>query len=74
MNKTFVLGLSIGVMSLASYAKTPQVDVIVFNADVRTSNPAKPKAQAFAVKEGKFLAVGNNSFYPAYGNRAHARY
>ena len=62
MNKTFVLGLSIGVMSLASYAKTPQVDVIVFNADVRTSNPAKPKAQAFAVKEGKFLAVGNNSF------------
>lgn len=62
MNKTFVLGLSISVMSLASYAKTPQVDVIVFNADVRTSNPAKPKAQAFAVKEGKFLAVGNNSF------------
>lgn len=62
MNKKLVLGISIGVISLASYAKTPQVDVIVLNADVRTSNPAKPKAQAFAVKDGKFVAVGNNTY------------
>lgn len=62
MNKKLWLAISIGVISLNSYAQTPQVDVIVLNADVRTSNPAKPKAQAFAVKDGKFLAVGDNRF------------
>ncbi|CAM5608474.1 N-substituted formamide deformylase [Mycolicibacterium aubagnense] len=35
-------------------------DLIVVNADVRTADPAKPKAQAFAVEGGKFAAVGGN--------------
>ncbi|MFD9897543.1 amidohydrolase [Mesorhizobium sp. NPDC059025] len=35
-------------------------DLIVVNADVRTADPAKPKAQAFAVEGGKFAAVGSN--------------
>ena len=29
-------------------------DLIVFNADIRTSDPKSPIAQAFAVKKGKF--------------------
>lgn len=35
-------------------------DLIVVNADVRTADPAKPKAQAFAVEGGKFAAIGSN--------------
>lgn len=35
-------------------------DLIVVNADVRTADLAKPKAQAFAVEGGKFAAVGSN--------------
>lgn len=62
MNSKLWIGLSLGIMSLASYAQHPQADVIVIHADVRTSNPAKPKAQAFAIKAGKFLAVGDNQF------------
>jgi predicted amidohydrolase YtcJ len=35
-------------------------DTIVWNAKVYTSDPALPTAQAFAVKNGKFIAVGSN--------------
>ncbi|EKU56569.1 amidohydrolase family protein [Acinetobacter sp. WC-323] len=62
MKKKLLLGLAVGIISLAGHAQIPQVDVIVINADIRTSNPAKPKAQAFAVQNGKFLAVGDNQF------------
>ncbi|HEX4936409.1 MAG TPA: amidohydrolase family protein, partial [Gemmatimonadaceae bacterium] len=37
-----------------------EADRIVVNARVLTSDPAMPRAQAFAVKDGKFLAVGRN--------------
>jgi predicted amidohydrolase YtcJ len=33
-------------------------DLIVINADVRTVDPAVPDATAFAISEGKFVAVG----------------
>ncbi|BCX73240.1 hypothetical protein TOL5_14400 [Acinetobacter sp. Tol 5] len=56
------LSLSLCLMSVATHAQESQVDVIVINADIRTSNPAQPKAQAFAVNKGKFIAVGNNAF------------
>jgi predicted amidohydrolase YtcJ len=36
-------------------------DLIVVNARVLTSDPALPKAQAFAVRDGKFLAVGSSA-------------
>ncbi len=35
-------------------------DLVVVNADVRTVDPAKPKVQAFAVEDGKFVAIGGN--------------
>ena len=36
------------------------VDLIVYNANVYTVNEAFSKAQAFAVKDGKFVAVGDD--------------
>jgi predicted amidohydrolase YtcJ len=38
-----------------------EADLIVVNSRVLTSNPAMPRAQAFAVKDGRFLAVGSNA-------------
>jgi predicted amidohydrolase YtcJ len=42
-------------------AKEPSADTIVLNADIRTADPAKPAAQALAVRQGRFLAVGTNA-------------
>ena len=36
-------------------------DLIVINARVLTSDPAAPRAQAFAIREGRFLAVGTTA-------------
>jgi predicted amidohydrolase YtcJ len=36
-------------------------DLVVVNARVLTSDPAMPRAEAFAVKDGRFLAVGSNA-------------
>ncbi|MBX9929079.1 MAG: amidohydrolase [Gemmatimonadaceae bacterium] len=38
-----------------------EADSIVVNASVYTQDAALPTAEAFAVKEGRFLAVGNSS-------------
>ena len=38
---------------------TASPDLIVINADVRTSDKASERASAFAVKDSKFFAVGN---------------
>jgi predicted amidohydrolase YtcJ len=43
-------------------APAPQdPDLVVFNANVRTVDPAQPQAQAFAVKNGRFVAIGSNA-------------
>lgn len=36
-------------------------DFIVVNGDVYTSDASAPRAEAFAVKDGKFVAVGSNA-------------
>ena len=36
-------------------------DLIVINARVLTSDPAMPRAEAFAVKNGRFIAVGSTA-------------
>lgn len=36
-------------------------DLVVLNARVLTSDPAVPRAEAFAVKHGRFLAVGSSA-------------
>ena len=38
-----------------------QVDLIVYNANVFTSNDESPSASGFAVKDGKFIYVGDDS-------------
>ncbi|MBK8247466.1 MAG: amidohydrolase [Gemmatimonadetes bacterium] len=38
-----------------------EADLVVVNAVVHTSDPAMASAQAFAVKDGRFLAVGSNA-------------
>ena len=47
----------ISILFGAQLAATP--DLIVINADVRTSDKSKDRANAFAVKDSKFIAVGN---------------
>lgn len=44
---------------MSSCQEKNTVDLIVHNANVYTVNEAFSKAQAFAVKEGKFVAVGD---------------
>src|SRR5690348_12722564 len=39
----------------------PEADLIVVNARVYTMNPAAPRAEAFAVKNGRFVAVGSTA-------------
>lgn len=44
-------------------ASTPvlEADLVVVNARVYTVDPARPRAEAFAVKDGRFIAVGSTS-------------
>jgi predicted amidohydrolase YtcJ len=44
----------------APAAETADVDLVVFNAKVYTVDANLPRAEAFAVKAGKFLAVGTS--------------
>ena len=46
---------------LPSKATGIVADLIVINARVLTSEPAMPRAQAFAVRDSKFLAVGTTA-------------
>ena len=42
-------------------APTPDADLVVFNARIYTMHPALPRAEAFAVKGGRFIAIGKTS-------------
>ncbi len=42
-------------------AEGPEADLVVFNAKVYTVDSRVPKAEAFAVKAGRFTAVGSNT-------------
>jgi len=45
----------------AAAATTQDADLVVFNAKVYTVDPTAPKAEAFAVKAGRFTAVGSSA-------------
>jgi predicted amidohydrolase YtcJ len=54
------IGLSAGLAGRAwAQAEPPQL--IVHNAKVYTIDDARPQAQAFAVRDGRFVAVGGNA-------------
>src|SRR5436305_12843199 len=40
---------------------TAAPDLVVFNARIATVDPRLPRADAFAIKNGRFLAVGSNA-------------
>lgn len=46
-----------------SQARSPgiEADLVVVNANVVTIDPARPRAEAIAVKDGRFLAVGSSA-------------
>ena len=45
---------------LAAMTAIASADLVVVNGDIRTVDKSQPRAQAFAVKDGKFLQVGDN--------------
>ena len=45
-----------------------KVDLIVYNAEVFTSNDASPLATSFAVKDGQFIYVGDDSAISKYSS------
>src|SRR5262245_51687143 len=57
-NRRGFLGLAIAGVAAPAFAATDEPDLVVFNANVVTVDPRLPKAQAFAVKDGRFTAVG----------------
>lgn len=42
-------------------ANSPSPDLVVINADIRTVDPTTPQAEAFAVQDGRFIAVGTTA-------------
>ena len=48
-------------LSTLAFAEPQDVDLVVFNAKVYTVDARMPKAEAFAVKAGRFVAVGNSN-------------
>src|SRR5439155_24855771 len=47
-----------GSQALAQINATQEPDLIVLNAKVYTVDPLAPRAEAFALKGGRFIAVG----------------
>ena len=57
----FLLLIAFGL--IASCENNPlamEPELIVFNADIRTVDQNQNRAEAFAIKDGRFVAVGNN--------------
>ena len=48
-------------LGTAQSAEPGEADLVVFNAKVHTVDDARPLAQAFAVRGGRFVAVGANA-------------
>ncbi|MDY8138538.1 amidohydrolase [Aquimarina sp. 2201CG5-10] len=58
MQKFYLLLLSVLLLISCQKQKQP-ADLLVFNANVYTVDDTQQKAQAFAIKDGKFLAIGS---------------
>jgi predicted amidohydrolase YtcJ len=58
-----LLGAGIAVLGTrsASAADGPDADLVVYNAKIYTVDSRIPKAEAFAIKAGRFTAVGSNA-------------
>ncbi len=64
----FGLGGALSQLPTAAFAAgTAQPDLIVHNAKVYTVDDANPTAQAIAIKNGRFVAVGSNDEIKGFG-------
>lgn len=63
MNPRRLSGLlaSLALTATCAASAPPTADLVVLNADVRTLHEPQPRATAFAVKDGRFLAVGSDA-------------
>ena len=60
-------------LGTAMAAEPGEVDLVVFNAKVHTVDDTAPRAEAFAVRGGRFVAVGANAdIKPLIGKRTQA--
>ncbi len=48
-------------LRVAAAAETQDPDLVVFNAKVYTIDPRVPRAEAFAIKGGRFVAIGSTA-------------
>ncbi len=64
-NIIILLGLSLSLITGCS-VKNPICDLAVINGKVITVDDKNPRAEAFAVKEGKFIAVGSTKEIKKY--------
>ncbi|MBJ2173822.1 amidohydrolase [Aureibaculum sp. A20] len=53
--------LILSVFLLVSCKNQKKADLIIFNANIYTVNDSSPKAEAIAIKDGKFVAVGTTT-------------
>src|SRR5215813_9890054 len=64
-------GLGIGTPSAAAQGLEPRdADLIVVNAKVYTMDAATPRAEAFAVKAGRIMAIGSSADIRGLGGKA----
>ena len=52
---------ALGAQEQESPSTTSVPELVVFNARVFTVDPRQPRAEAFAIKNGRFLAVGSSA-------------
>jgi predicted amidohydrolase YtcJ len=55
-------------------APGPEPDLVVLNAKVYTMDPRVPRAEAFAIKAGKFIAVGSSAEMKALAGKGTQTY
>ena len=60
-----------GTTRVEAAADGPDPDLVVFNAKVYTVDAQLPSAEAFAVKSGRFLAVGSDRRHQGAGRQEH---
>ncbi|HEX6896169.1 MAG TPA: amidohydrolase family protein, partial [Bryobacteraceae bacterium] len=79
-NRREFMGLAAGAVSVlgapwsALAAGEQDADLVVFNAKVYTVDARVPKAEAFAIKGGRFLAVGSTSEMKSLAGKATQSY
>src|SRR5215813_5425376 len=61
MNRLLLLGATLMIASRAGSSEQPQADLILLSAKIWTGDPARPSAEALAVRDGRIVAIGSNA-------------